>query len=825
MNRSSSLELPGKTALCLPEWVYEKVEGAEIRLRSCGHSRRPLVCSGPHALQLTALSNGRTQWLTLSGVPYDFVTLSPDDFQLLVRDLLQAELGIRLETFTQGADQGIDLRNVDKRQRSLIVQCKRYKDFRSLIRNLREHELPKVQRLQPARYILATSVPMNPSRKARLLAVLRPFCNSEEDILGAGDLNNRIEHHPEVERRNFKLWLASALVLDRVLHDGIFGEDEAALARARERLRRYVRNPSLDRAMALLESERYCIIAGQPGMGKSTLADVIVLDYVERQQYEAVQISGSLDEIRTRRNPGRRLIFYFDDFLGKTAVEQLTRNEDRRLVDFIEDVRRTPSWRLVMATREYVYNQAILKFEALAHAAEHLKKCIISLDDYTPLICAKILYNHLYYSDLPRPYIDALVSKRRYMEVVRHRNYNPRIVQYMTMDLFFKNVVPKDYPGEFIQNLDNPQRIWHHAFHRHISREAQDLLVVLASFPSEALLSEVERIFNDYYSRRSMKLLSPMSPRAFDDALRELDGDFIETTHVAAEWLIEFSNPSIRDFLNAILSSSPTMVEDLLGTAIYFEQLSRIWSARLQITEPARFVSDVVFVEKLRELISSESPRIRREYGRGGTALKVVRVSSSRSERVLSILEIAEELQTPATRSLVREVIGEEEDESFDLTDFGKDALVDVLLRLKKRPAWTQASSRLFTMIRQFLMETLDDPDDYKALGAFVSAFPSAIENLEWSNIDRRLHASFSDWSSNVWYDAEEIWGLCSDIEEIDRTLDVDVSDMLTELEDRARELEREEEPELTSITSSLKTRVALEWNPSDPIDGRVCGW
>src|SRR5437868_2067305 len=107
-------------------------------------------------------------------MPYDFLTLSPDDFQLLVRDLLQAELGIRLETFTHGADQGIDLRNVDKRRRDLIVQCKRYKDFGSLLRNLREFELAKVQRLQPARYILATSVPMNPKRKAKLLALLQP---------------------------------------------------------------------------------------------------------------------------------------------------------------------------------------------------------------------------------------------------------------------------------------------------------------------------------------------------------------------------------------------------------------------------------------------------------------------------------------------------------------------------------------------------------------------------------------------------------------------------------------------------------------------------
>jgi len=41
---------------------------------------------------------------------YDFRTLSPLDFEELVRDLLQAELQIRLESFSPGRDQGIDFR-------------------------------------------------------------------------------------------------------------------------------------------------------------------------------------------------------------------------------------------------------------------------------------------------------------------------------------------------------------------------------------------------------------------------------------------------------------------------------------------------------------------------------------------------------------------------------------------------------------------------------------------------------------------------------------------------------------------------------------------
>jgi hypothetical protein len=42
---------------------------------------------------------------------YDFTAcLSSLDFELLSKDLLEAELGIRLENFREGRDKGIDLR-------------------------------------------------------------------------------------------------------------------------------------------------------------------------------------------------------------------------------------------------------------------------------------------------------------------------------------------------------------------------------------------------------------------------------------------------------------------------------------------------------------------------------------------------------------------------------------------------------------------------------------------------------------------------------------------------------------------------------------------
>ena len=57
---------------------------------------------------------------------YTFQTLSPIDFENIVRDLLQSELSIRLESFKTGKDKGIDLRYSTTNEESLIVQAKHY---------------------------------------------------------------------------------------------------------------------------------------------------------------------------------------------------------------------------------------------------------------------------------------------------------------------------------------------------------------------------------------------------------------------------------------------------------------------------------------------------------------------------------------------------------------------------------------------------------------------------------------------------------------------------------------------------------------------------
>src|ERR1019366_6598099 len=125
--------------------------------------------------------------------------LSSLDLKPLSKDLLQADLGLQLENFSEGRDKGIDLRYAPVRRSQypvlniallrtpqkpslLIVQCKRYSKFSDLKSTLKNKELAKIARLKPDRYMLTTSVSLSVQQTDELKSLLSPFVQSTSDI-------------------------------------------------------------------------------------------------------------------------------------------------------------------------------------------------------------------------------------------------------------------------------------------------------------------------------------------------------------------------------------------------------------------------------------------------------------------------------------------------------------------------------------------------------------------------------------------------------------------------------------------------------------------
>jgi hypothetical protein len=138
---------------------------------------------------------------------YDLTSLSSQDFEELIRDLLQAEWNVPLEAFRRGRDHGIDLRYAPAAG-ATIVQCKHYVgSFAKLLAHLRDGECRRSGASAPARYVVATSVSSRPAtwadRRSASAFVLWFGTSGADDIEGLLAATN-------VERANFAILPARA---------------------------------------------------------------------------------------------------------------------------------------------------------------------------------------------------------------------------------------------------------------------------------------------------------------------------------------------------------------------------------------------------------------------------------------------------------------------------------------------------------------------------------------------------------------------------------------------------------------------------------------
>ena len=509
---------------------------------------------------------------------YDFHQLSPHDLETLTRDLLQAHWKITIESFKSGKDGGIDLRYAAGSDR-IIIQVKHFlkTGFAGLLRELGV-EVVKVRKLNPQRYVLVTSVPLSPHNKNTIVTRIGANFLQPNDVIGRDDLNNLLAHYPAIEGQHYKLWLASRAVLDRVIHNAAVTRSEFKARKTYEDARRYVPSSAYPQALEMLKDHRIVILSGPPGVGKSTLANLLLYEHLENG-YQAIVIQRDIEEGQSLFQPGIRQVFYFDDFMGATFLGDrtgaLVGTNDRALLDFVAMVRATPSARLILTTREHIYAQAMDRSERLRASELDDLRVFLHMPSYSFGQRARILYNHIYFSDFPREYQNELLQNSFYLQIIKHKKFNPRLIEWLSSFRRLRSVPPTLYRNFAKNLLEDPSEIWRHAYEQEITDAGRSMLLSIFSLGGKTTSSTLKASFSPLHQQRAERYAFRTQPEDFKLALRELVGSFIRPNGAHG---LEVIDPSVLDLLNSVVRTAPDNAIDIVTGAASFEQISRVWS-------------------------------------------------------------------------------------------------------------------------------------------------------------------------------------------------------------------------------------------------------
>jgi DNA polymerase III delta prime subunit len=464
---------------------------------------------------------------------YNFSTLNDKEFEQIVKDLLNAKYNLELQDFKVGKDKGVDLRySIPSNNNSIVVQVKHYLNsgYSQLKSTLISTELKKVKDLKPNRYIVATSLPLSVIQKDDLKHKLSPFVLTSNDIIGQEDLNSYLSEFKEIEKKYFKLWFSSINVFNAILHNAVEGRSKYLLQRIREKIPFYVVTKKLDEANSILQKDKLLLISGQPGIGKTTLAEILIFDRAKNgcKIYEVTNIKEA-EEVISFDNEEKQL-FYFDDFLGANYLEIINAHKtETQLTAFVERIRRTPNKYIILTTRTVVMTQAIEKCEKISRSNLGNQQFEIKLTDYSLFEKALILYNHLYFKCVKTDLFEAIINKNFYRRIIEHKNYTPRIIDFITDNTKIENFSSKEYTKYILSNLNYPDEIWNHSFENQIGYFERNLLLTLYTFNNSINETELYSAFEsrlDYEKNINNQIIKT---NQFKESIKTLLNGFISS--------------------------------------------------------------------------------------------------------------------------------------------------------------------------------------------------------------------------------------------------------------------------------------------------------
>lgn len=500
---------------------------------------------------------------------FDFSKLNDREFEALGASVIERIKNKKVETFKAGRDGGVDGRFWIGQNKEGIIQCKHYSEtpYSTLVKKLKTEELPKVQKLKPSQYIFVTSKKLSRNNKEEIKKIFDPFINREDDIFGKEDLMSFLskKENQDIVEQNFKLWITSSSVLDIIYNNAIKGRSESTIQEIEEKNYKYAITENHIKGLKILEEKNVIILTGEPGIGKTTLADNLALIYTAKG-YEFCDIEENISEAESifRQKEERKILFYCDDFLGSNLYDAINNKRDSHIVKFISRVSKDNSKKFILTSRTNILNKAYSQSHKFQNGKIRDNEFLLRVENLTLIDKATILYNHIYHSNLDKEYIDKIYQNKRYKDIIEHRNFNPRIIEFVTDSIRVGEITPDQYWNYIIKNLEYPEEIWADYFQNQTDDCIRALTFLTVYNNGKIKEPLLRKSYNRFIKIHNINL-GDHSDKSFE-AVRKLATKSLLNRNQVEINNFEYVlfNPSIADFVLNSYSEESDLISNIL---------------------------------------------------------------------------------------------------------------------------------------------------------------------------------------------------------------------------------------------------------------------
>ena len=185
----------------------------------------------------------------------------------------------------------------------------------------------------------------------------------------------------------------------------------------------------------------------------------------------------------------------------------------------------------------------------------------------------RIFKNHLYFRNIPSDHYSQILKNNNYRWIVNHRNYTPRIIEYVTRPNVSSKIAADEYCAFIRRCLDNPTEIWRDEFNNRIKAEDRIFLTSLFSLTDVGVDDKVlRRVFNARITKRTD---IDTTRNVWEAVLKRMEGTFVKIIENNGVRQIGAINPSVNDFLKNYLDENEPEVEEIRRNATEYLQIVR----------------------------------------------------------------------------------------------------------------------------------------------------------------------------------------------------------------------------------------------------------